>query len=443
MIMYKTKILLLSTFFLLFSLIASGQEIRKAWTLHDCIEYALEHNIQVKRSNITRLSGKEDMEQAKARLFPSLSASVSQNVTNYPSSEATNNTSWSGNYSVNASWTVFDAGRRTTTIRQQALQDEINSLGIEQSGNDIQISLVQVYMQVLYSHESVGIAENTVDVSKAQLDRAAELLKAGAISRVDYAQLESQYSTSKYQLVVARKNLDNYRLQLKQLLELDVTDEMEISIPEFTDNDVMKALPDKASVYAATLAAMPEMKSGALNIDIARLEIQKAKAGFYPSLSLNAALGTGHASGAGATAFGSQIWNRFNENIGLSLNIPIYSNRDSRTAVNKAKHAVITSELNLQSAEKTLLRTVEGIYLDATSAQNQYIAAVERLNYVSESYRLTEEQFFLGMKNTLELLTEKNNLISARQELLQSKFMAIMSMRLLDIYQKLYINIIY
>ena len=156
---------------------------------------------------------------------------------------------------------------------------------------------------------------------------------------------------------------------------------------------------------------------------------------YWPTLSMNAGIGTGHLSGTNYT-FGSQIWNKFNESVGLTINIPIFVNREKKTAYNKAKLAITTSQLDLLNAQKDLLQTVEGIYLDATSAQSQYMSAVERLSYIQQSFELTEEQFFLGMKNTLEMLTEKNNLLNAQQEVLQSKYMAIMSIQLLNIYQK-------
>lgn len=132
---------------------------------------------------------------------------------------------------------------------------------------------------------------------------------------------------------------------------------------------------------------------------------------------------------------GSQVWNRFNENVGLTLSIPIFSNRKNRTAVNKARIAVNTGELERQSAEKTLLREIETAYLDAVSAQSQYLAAAEKLRYARTSYELTGEQFRLGMKNTVELITAQNEYTSARQELLQAKYMALLNIELLNIYQ--------
>ena len=392
------------------------------------------NNIQVKKSKVAYQSGLEDTEQAKAQLFPSLTASVTQGFVNYPSSDVQKNNSYSGNYAVNANWKLFDGGQRQQAIKQQKLQDEINELAIEESEENIQIALVQTYMQVLYALEAVRINQQTVEVSTAQRDRAVELLRAGSISKVDLAQLESQLSTDKYQLVTAQTSLDNYKLQLKQLLELDITQDIELEVPELTEEEVMSPLPDKQTIYNTSLAVMPVVKSSEKEIQVAELGVKKAKGAFLPSLSMNAGIGTGHLSGTDY-AFGSQIWNSFNESVGLTLSIPIFSNRQYKTAYNKAKHALTTSQLELLNTQKQLLKTVEGIYLDATSSQTQYLSASERLRYVQESYNLVDQQFGLGMKNTVELLTEKNNFLTAQQQQLQAKYMALMSQQLLNIYQ--------
>lgn len=412
-----------------------AQEVSQKWTLRSCLDYAIENNIQLKKSRVNELSGLEDTKRAKAQLFPSLSASVTQGYVNYPSSDVDKNNSYSGNYSINANWTVFDGGQRNKAIKQQKLQNEMDKLSTEQGADDIQIAIVQTYMQVLYAMESVRINENTVETSKAQRDRAEEFYKAGSISLVDFSQLESQYSTDKHQLVVAQTSLDNYKLQLKQLLELDITQDIELSLSDIEETWVLAPLPDKQVIYTTSLAVMPQIKSSELSLENAELEKQKAKASYWPTISMNAGVGTGHLSGTNYS-FGNKIWNNFNESFGITIKIPIFTNRENKTAYNKAKLAITTSQLELINSQKELLKTVEGIYLDATSAQSQYLSAKERLSYVQQSFKLTEEQFFLGMKNTLEMLTEKNNLLSAQQEVLQSKYMAIMSIQLLNIYQK-------
>lgn len=418
-----------------------AQEVSQKWTLRSCLDYAIENNIQLKKSRVNELSGLEDTKRAKAQLFPSLSASVTQGYVNYPSSDVDKNNSYSGNYSINANWTVFDGGQRNKAIKQQKLQNEMDKLSTEQGEDNIQIAIVQTYMQVLYAMESVRINENTVETSKAQRDRAEELYKAGSISLVDFSQLESQYSTDKHQLVVAQTSLDNYKLQLKQLLELDITQDIELSLSDIEETWVLAPLPDKQVIYTTSLAVMPQIKSSELSLENAELEKQKAKASYRPTISMNAGVGTGHLSGTNYS-FGNKIWNNFNESFGITIKIPIFTNRENKTAYNKAKLAITTSQLELINSQKELLKTVEGIYLDATSAQSQYLSAKERLSYVQQSFKLTEEQFFLGMKNTLEMLTEKNNLLSAQQEVLQSKYMAIMSIQLLNIYQKKPVNLL-
>ena len=179
---------------------------------------------------------------------------------------------------------------------------------------------------------------------------------------------------------------------------------------------------------------MPEIARGKLSIEAAELEIREAKSGFLPSLSLTAGIGTGHMSGSSFES-GTQIWNRFNENVGLTLSIPIFSNRKNRTAVNKARLAAENSRLTWLDLKKTLLEEVEGAYLDAVSAQSQYVAAAEKERYAQQSYELTSEQFAVGMKNTVEVITAQNELTAARQEVLQAKYMALLNIELLNIYQ--------
>ena len=413
---------------------AAAQDSLKVWTLGECLDYALENNIQLRQSRNDYLSGIEDTGEAKAALFPSLTASVTQGFTNYPSSNATDRNSYTGTYGLNAGMTLHEGGKLRTAVKRQQVQNRIDALSVEESANDIRIAIVQAYMQCLYAAEAVTVNRSTADVSKARRDRAEAMWQAGSISKVDFAQLESQYASDEYQVVVASASLDNYKLQLKQLLELDITEEMNLAAPAIQESEVLSALPAKAEIYATALDAMPEIKRGELAVESAELGIRQARAGFFPSVSLSAGIGTGHMSG-GSFESGSQVWNRFNENVGLSVSIPIFSNRKNRTAVNKARIAVSNSLLERQSLEKELLREVESAYLDAVSAQSQYVAACEKQRYAQQSCDLTDEQFRVGMKNTVELITAQNELTAARQEVLQAKYMALLNIELLDIYQ--------
>lgn len=421
---------------------ATAQEASKTWTLQECLDYAYQNNIQVRQSRNNQLSGIEDTKQAKAALFPSLVASTTQSYTNYPSSEVTDNNSYTGTYGITAGMTIFEGGKLRTEVKRQKVQNQMDALSVEESVNDIRIAIVQAYMQCLYAADAVRINRSTAEASKAQRDRAEEMLRTGSISRVDFAQLQSQYSSDEYQIVVAGSTLDNYKLQLKQLLELDIMEEMNPAVPGVKEENVLKALPPKNEVYETALKVMPQIRRGELGIEAAKLEEKSARAGFFPSISLSASVGTGHMSNNDFES-GSQIWNRFNENIGLTLSIPIFSNRKNRTAVNKAKIAVDNSYLEWTSLQKELLRDVESAYLDAVSAQAQYLSAREKEKYARESYELTSEQFRVGVKNTVELITAQNEYSAAQQQVLQAKYLTLLSIELLNIYQGLPASDIY
>ena len=414
------------------------------WTLDECIDYALKNNITLKQNENNYLSGLEDTQQAKAALFPTLSFSTTQGVTNRPQNTvvgsqvySTSKNSYTGNYNLGANVTLFSGSSLRTAIKQSKLQNSIDSLSIETSKKDLVISIIQAYMQCLYAKEAISVAQSAAESAKASLDRAKELKDAGELSKVDVAQLESQYASDSYQVVTAKTSLDNYKLQLKQLLELGINDEIDVSEPGTEESDVLALLPAKQEVFSNAMEAMPEVKQAMLNVDAANLSIKQAKSGYSPTLSANAAVGSTNVSGAG-TSMAEQIKNNMNESLGLTLSIPIFQGRKTKTAVNKAKIATANAVLSQQSTEKALLKEIEDTYLNAVSYQAQYLSAKEQASYAQQSYELTSESFQVGKKNTVELITAENSMTSAKQQVLQSKYMALMNLSLLDIYQGKY-----
>ena len=425
----------------------SAQEKPQEWTLKNCIDYALTQNIQLKKSKIALESSQVDSKSARAKLFPSLSFGSTQQYINTPfpegnsldnyvvtGSKGSSKNSYTGNYSLRSSMTLYNGGKLRNNIKSSKLQEQVQQYSVEEEIDNIETSITESFLQILYAQESVKINEETVALSKLQCERGKALLEAGSISQSDYAQLESQYSSDKYQLVLSQTTLESNIQTLKQLLEMDMTETLSISTPILEAHDVLTPLPGKEEVYQSALNFIPSIQSGKLGIDIAQLEHKNAKAGYYPTLDLSASVGTGHISGSDSN-FGQQMKNKLNESIGLTLSIPIFSNRENKSAVEKAKLQISEAELEYLNAQKELQKTIEDIYLDATSSQAQYAAAIEQVKASKTSYNLAQEQFNLGMKNTVELLTEKNNFLSAQQEMLQAKYMAILNAQLLRFYQ--------
>jgi len=420
---------------------SKAQEKPLQWDLTTCIRYALDNNIQIQKSKISLEVSTITSKQAKAQLFPNLSASINQNVTNYPTLvSGGTSTSYSGSYGISSSMTLFNGGKTQMNIRQQKLEEEASQFDVQEAEKNIEMSILQTYLQILYANEAVTINRSTLAVSEYQQTRGESLLKAGSISKADLAQLESQNSSDKYQLVVAENSLSSMKLELKQLLELTSGDEFNIVIPELNEINILNPLPNLQSIYSTSLTVMPQLKSSRLDLQIAGLEINKAKTGYLPKISLNASVGTGHLSGTGYN-LSEQLQDRWNEGIAVSVSIPIFTNRETRSTVEKARLSEKTTKLDLQVAEKTLLQEIESAYQDASSAQSQYVAAAEKVKALQTSYNLIEQQFNLGLKNTLELLTEKNNLLAAQQSMLQAKYLSIMNTQMLNLYQDLPLEI--
>lgn len=426
------------------SLHLSAQE-GKQWTLNDYINYALEKNIQLQQNKLSLEESEIDIKSARAALFPSLSFSTGHNIVNRPYQEnsatvsgseiisSDSKTTYNGSYSLNAQWTLWNGGKRLNNIKQQKTNRDIANLTVEETENMLQEEIAKIFIQILYADESVEINKGTLEVSQATYERGKELFKEGSISKADLAQLESQVSNDQYQLVTAESSLRNYKLQLKQLLELDGTEEMDLVLPELNDEHVMELLPSQQDIYQTALNTRPEIQSGKLSIDNAKLAISTAKAGYYPSISLSASTSS-MTNNASQNNWAQQMKYGWNNTIGVSLSIPIFDNRQNKTNVQKAKIQYSTTQLDLVNKQKELYTTIETLWLDALNAQQQYAAAESKVKSSQTSFDMVSEQFNLGMKNTVELLTEKNNLQSARQERVQAKYMAILDRTLLNFY---------
>ena len=340
------------------STLQATDSLPAVWNLQTCIDYALKENITIRLNRISAESTGEDLKTAKSALFPSLNASVSQRVVNRPNSNtgtiisgdnittSQSKTSYNGSYGIDASWTLYNGSRRLNTIKQEKLNSRITELTVAESENSIEESIAQMYVQILYATEAVKVNEGTLEVSRAQYERGKQLHEAGSLSKADLAQLEAQVSNDNYSVVTSQATLLDYKLQLKQLLELDGEYEMNLYLPDLDDADALAPLPAKADVYRAALSLRPEIESGKLNVESADLQVKIARSGYIPTISLTAGIGSTNANGNDFT-FTEQIKQNWNNSIGVSLSIPIFDNRQTKSSVRKAKLQKQTSQLDL------------------------------------------------------------------------------------------------
>lgn len=418
----------------------------KQWSLQDCISYALQNNITLQKNRLTKQSSTEDLFASKSALLPSLNASTSQDMTYRPWPESGSATVangyvqssvdkvyYNGSYSVNANWTVWNGNRNHNTVKLNKLAVEQASLDSATTANSIQEQIAQLYVQILYSAEAIKVNQQSLETSKKNEDRGKEFVKVGKMSKADLSQLTAQRAQDEYNIVAAEGNLRNYKRQLKQLLQITEED-FDIEIPTTTDEMALKAIPSLNSVYATALDRRPEIQNSKLAIESSDLSIKIAKAQHLPTISFTTGVST-NTSSMSSNTWGTQLKNNFDFGAGVSISIPIFDNRSAKTAINKAYIQRESSLLDLKDKQTSLYSTIESYWLNATTNQNKFKAAQVSVNSEQESFDLLSEQFRLGLKNIVELMTGKTNLLTAQQNQLESKYLTILNIDLLNFYQ--------
>lgn len=421
--------------------------------MQDCIDYALAHNIQLQQDKLAEQQGEAELEQKQAELFPKLSFSTTQSlnyrplqksasniVTNGIANSSSNKLTGNGNYGLNASWTVWDGGSNLKNIKAQKVQNQISSLNTQQTANTIQEQIAQLYVQILYSKDALNVNKTMLETARKQHERGIDFYQQGLISKADLAQLEAQAGSAQYDCVATQTQIATYTRQLKELLEITDNREFDIIGIGSTDEAVMRPIPEMGEVYRKALSIRPEIQSSRLNIEAADLNIDIARAGYHPSVSLTAGIGDSHYSGSNETV-GGQMRQNLNASAGITLSVPIFDNKRNKTNVRKAKLSKMDSELEYRNLQKQLYGTVEEYWLNAYSNQQKFIAAESKLKSAQSSYDLLDEQFKNGLKNIAELLNGRDQLMSAQQDKLQSKYNALLNLQLLNFYQGESINL--
>lgn len=413
------------------------------WTLQDCINWAKQQSITVQRNKVGVRTSQLTLEDARNNRLPVVSFSSNQQLGYRPFQQThssvlgsevistSNKTSYSGSYGVNASMSIYDGGQIKNNIRLAELSTQIAELNVLASELSIEEQITQLYVQILYNQDAVSRDDELIALGQAQLDRARALKKAGLLNKADVSQLESQLAQDKYQKVSDETTLEGYRLQLKQLMELDGDEDLTIADPQL-ENDVLAELPSKQDVYSHALESRPELKVQQLAMDRTYIDEQLAQASGKPSVTASAGINTSNTTGNGNMF--TQLKNQWNNGIGVTLSIPIWDHGKTKNAVARARLERESAYLDMVDTQKNLWKTIENYWLQARNNQQRYIAAKENMDYCRESYDLTSEQFRLGMKNIVELTQDKTNLSSATQQMLQAKYMALLNIAMLRYY---------
>lgn len=413
------------------------------WTLQECIDWAKKQNITVQRNKVNVRSSQVALQDAKANRLPTVNFSTSQYVSNRPFQESysgvigtevvsfSNKNSYSGNYSVDASMNLYNGGQTKNNIRLAEINSQIAELQVLASELNIEEQITQLYVQILYSQDAVEHDDELIALAQSQLEQARARKQAGLFNKADVSQFESQLAQNKYQKVADETTLDSYRLQLKQLMELDGDENLQLADPQLTGN-VLADLPDKQTVFQNAVASRPELKAHQLAMDRTYIDEEIAKAGKKPVINASAGISTTNSTGNGNMF--TQLKNQWSNGIGVSMIIPIWDHGKTKNAVARARLERESAYLDMVETQKNLWKTIENYWLQARNNQQRYVAAKEKVDYCRESYDLTSEQFRLGLKNIVELTQDETNLSTAIQQMLQAKYEALLNIALLKYY---------
>lgn len=433
------KISILSVTLLLAVQTVSGQQQPEAWSLSKCINQALTGNLQLKQAALATGITQVNREQALASRFPVVEATARQSFA--WSDQLNNNGTYdftgsnSSSASISSSATLFNGFRKENTIKQSQLNYQSAVLDEEAYRQDITLQVLDSYLQVLYAGELVENSKNQLISTQTQLSLSEERLKLRIISQADFLQVKSQEAAEKLTLATAEKQLQLSRLNLMQLMEIPVSDDFTIEKPDLSDAAIQLSGNSLSGVYESALASRPEIRNAALQKEIAAYDIQIAKAGYLPSLSINAGLSTQYSSLAENLKFASQLDHNLSPTAGLTLSIPIFQQKQVKSQVSLARINASSAEISEQNTRNQLRKSIETAWTDVVTAEKEFEAGNEKYAAARASFAVSEERFAQGIISPVDFLYEKTSLINAESNLLQARYNLIFSYKVIEFYQ--------
>lgn len=438
----------LSLFLLVGGLTANVFAQDKKWSLEECIQYALDHNISVKQSENNAAISAENLKEANSAFLPNANASINQNFNSGFTIDPFTNarveeTVSSNSLSLNSGITLFNGFRLQNAKKEGQSNFEASMLDVEKMKNDIAMNVALAYLQLLFNNELVSIADRQLNTTKIQVNRLRELVDAGAVAKGSLLDVESQYAAEEQQLVNAKNQKDLARLNIMQLLELEASEEFNISVPENIDvAALVQDTPDQ--IYQTALGIQPQIKAAELRVTSSEYSLLQAKGSRYPSLSMNGGISSFYSSAArqlGADGlsledipFNEQIDNNQSYTLGFSLQIPIFNRNQVNTMIARTQINLENSRLLALQEKRTLRKNIEQAYADASASMKQYIASDKAVMAFEESFSYMQERYNLGMVNTFEYNDAKNKFMKAESDRLQAKYDYAFKVRILHFY---------
>ena len=423
---------------LLCSLSARAQQ--GPWSLSDCINYALEHNLSVQQSELTVEQREVELNTAQNRRLPTVSASASENLSFGRGLTAdntySNSNTTSTSFSLGGNVPVFQGFQITNGIKLSELNLAAATADLEKARDDIRVAVAQAYVQILYNQELLRVAREQAAHDEELLEQIKARLDVGKVSAAEGSAQQATLAQSRQSAIQAEGNLRIALLDLTQLLEFPSPEGFSIVTPEVGDPSQTLLMRPEA-IYEEAVAVKPAVEAAKLNVDYAELGIARAKGAYFPTLSLSGGLGSNYYTNSkfDSDSFGKQLKNNFSQYVGLSLNVPIFQGFSARNNVRTAELSYKGQQIQLESVKKALYKEIQQAYYNAVSAQARYAGSRETEESARLHYELTEEKYKVGKAGVADYNDARNNWLRAESEYIQARYQCLYQTKLLDFYR--------
>ncbi len=426
----------------------------KKWTLEECVQYAIDHNIQIKQRALTTEMNQNTLKQAKLSRIPTLNAGSnysfsSGRVLDETTYRFSNNSINYLGFNVGGSMNLFSGLQKVNTIKQNKYQLMASLEDLDRARNDISLSVALAYLQILLDKELLEVARQQLKVTKEQIQRTRNLVDAGSVPLGNLLEVEAQAASEEASVVNTVNALDMAYLNLTQMLELDSLNGFDIVVPEITSPDSLFTLPPISVVFSDAMNFMPEIRSATYQLKSSEVSLKLARGAKSPRLSLNGSFNTSFSDNRkkilgvdpvegieyGPYPFGEQMADNRNWMIGLGLTIPIFNGWQIQKEVNNARLGIKNAQLQFENERKTLYKEIQQAWLDARAAMNKYMAMKKTVASMKESFRYTSEKFNVGLVTSMDYNTAKTQLTKAQSDLLSAKYEFVFKINVLNFYR--------
>ena len=421
----------------------AAQAQQGPWSLSQCIDYALEHNLSVQQSALAVEQREVDLSTAKGRRLPGLSASASESISfgrglteDNTYSDNTNTSSTS--FTLGGELPIFQGFDITNGIKISELNLAAATADLEKARDDIRVAVAQAYVQILYNQELARVAAEQASHDAQLLEQVRERRLAGLVSDAEVSAQQATLAQSRQSQIQAEGNLRVAVLELTQLLELPSPEGFDIVVPEVGDPSHALLMRPEA-IYDEAVAIKPVVEAARINADAAAVSVARAKGAYLPRLSLSGGIGTNYYTNSNSPIplpnFSTQLKKNFSQSLGLSLSIPIFQRMSARNGVRTAEITLKGQQIQLENVKKALYKEIQQAYYNAVTAQARYEGSQEAAASARQHYELTEEKYKVGKAGVTDYNDARNNWLRAESEHIQARYQCLYQTKLLDFYR--------